>query len=344
MTTTSSRHNTTIAQEFQVTHVPLDRVVGGLNNRTVFDGLEDLASSMNALGLAQPVLLRPVMLAPQPGEAERPVLTAEERTVWERAIRITESLARYQIVAGERRVRAARLIPWTTIPALVRPIATDAALLIVLTENLKRTDPDPIDEATGYQGLITRCGYTPAEVAARLSVPEQRVVQRLKLLQLRPLYQDQVRKLARGEARNAFLLGHALLMADLDPQRQDVAWDLFRTSDRAPTVDQFRHMCAELGDAIQTELFDLSTLYQAKLLAAEQTGLLARAPVLPVADHLPAPEGWRRRMKAGNLAKLYADQLAAQGFVEGRDAIYALIEHLLTWGKMDADTTGWGGP
>ena len=71
----------------------------------------------------------------------------------------------YELIAGERRLRAATRIGWTRIPAVVRDIDDRALLTLALVENLQRTDLNPIEEGEGYQRLIADFELTQLEVA-----------------------------------------------------------------------------------------------------------------------------------------------------------------------------------
>ncbi len=89
----------------------------------------------------------------------------------------------YELIAGERRWRAARLAGLTTVPAVVRSDErSDAQLVLGLIENLQRTDLDPIEEARGFRRLIEEFGLTHEEVAGRLGKHRVSVTQALRLL------------------------------------------------------------------------------------------------------------------------------------------------------------------
>ncbi|MEO5966407.1 MAG: ParB/RepB/Spo0J family partition protein, partial [Candidatus Limnocylindrales bacterium] len=136
-----------------VVEVPLARVSPNPHQprRHMDDaGLEELAASIREHGVIQPVL-------------------------------VTETLDGYQLVAGERRVRAARLAGLDRIPALVRQLADRDQLEIALVENLQRADLDPIDEATAYRQLIDEFGLTQEGVADRVGKSRASVANTLRL-------------------------------------------------------------------------------------------------------------------------------------------------------------------
>jgi ParB family chromosome partitioning protein len=115
--------------------------------------IEELAASIREHGVLQPVL-------------------------------VTETLEGYQLVAGERRVRAARLAGLERIPALVRQLADRDQLEVALVENVQRADLDPIDEALAYRQLIDEFGLTQEGVAQRVGKARATVANTLRLLEL----------------------------------------------------------------------------------------------------------------------------------------------------------------
>jgi ParB family chromosome partitioning protein len=138
--------------------VPLNRVVPNpyQPRRHVDDGpLQELAASIREHGVLQPVL-------------------------------VTETLDGYQLIAGERRVRAARLAGLERIPAVVRQLADRNQLEVALVENVQRADLDAIDEATAYRQLIDEFGMTQEAVADRVGKARTTIANTLRLLDLHP--------------------------------------------------------------------------------------------------------------------------------------------------------------
>jgi ParB family chromosome partitioning protein len=152
--------------------------------RSVFNDakLEELAKSIASNGVVQPVLLR-------------------------------RKGARYELIAGERRWRAAQLAGLTKVPAVVREVPDDQVLEIALIENLQREDLNPIEEATGYKKLIETLGLTQETVAVRVGRDRSYVTNYLRLLRLPEDIQEllQSGRISTGHART--LLG--LEQADL---------------------------------------------------------------------------------------------------------------------------------
>lgn len=125
--------------------------------------LRELKESLEASGLLQPVTVRPV-----PGNSKG-----------------------YELIAGERRLRAATSLGWKTIPAVVKDLTDQEVLTLALVENLQRSDLNPIEEAEGYDQLIRDFGYTQQSVATMVGKDRSTIANVIRILQL-PEY---VRKL-----------------------------------------------------------------------------------------------------------------------------------------------------
>lgn len=134
--------------------------------------LLELAVSIKKHGVLQPVIVRPVS-------------------------------GGYELVAGERRWRAAGMAGLRTIPALVREVGEGERLELALVENLQREDLNPLEEAAGYQQLLERFGYTQEELAEKVGKSRSHVANTLRLLGLDARVQAQVRsgQLTAGHAR-----------------------------------------------------------------------------------------------------------------------------------------------
>lgn len=105
-------------------------------------------------------------------------------------ILVTETLDGYQLVAGERRVRAARLAGLDHIPAIVRQVADREQLELALVENLQREDLDPIEAARAYRQLIDDFEFTQEDLATRVGRARSTVANTLRLLELNSAVQD----------------------------------------------------------------------------------------------------------------------------------------------------------
>ena len=110
---------------------------------------------------------------------------------------------RYQLIAGERRFRAARMAGLDSLPAVVRDWDQVKRLEVALIENLQRDDLNPVEEAQGIKQLMEQCGYTQEAAAQRLGRSRPALANLLRILTLHEKVQDMVRegKLSAGHAR-----------------------------------------------------------------------------------------------------------------------------------------------
>ncbi|WP_157755043.1 ParB/RepB/Spo0J family partition protein [Variovorax boronicumulans] len=146
-------------------------VASNTNPRTVFNlpRLEELATSIKASGVHQPVLVRPL-------PARRLQETFDGFRRGERPA--------YELIAGERRFRASKLAGVDTIPAMIRHLTDEQVLEIQLVENLQRDDLHPMEEAEGYEKLIQATHVTKEELGEKVGKSRGYVYGRLKLLAL----------------------------------------------------------------------------------------------------------------------------------------------------------------
>ncbi|MFW6027329.1 MAG: ParB/RepB/Spo0J family partition protein [bacterium] len=137
--------------------------------------LDTLAASVREKGVLQPIIVRPV-----PGKTNA-----------------------FQIIAGERRWRAAQKARRHTVPVIVRELTDTEALEIALIENVQRTDLNPIEEAAGYQALIKQFGHTQEQLAKVIGKSRSHLANMLRLLSLPDSVQDMVKEgqLSAGHAR-----------------------------------------------------------------------------------------------------------------------------------------------
>jgi ParB family transcriptional regulator, chromosome partitioning protein len=153
----------------------------GFNPRKDFDETElaELADSIRSKGLLQPIIARP--------DAQR---------------------GGYEIVAGERRWRAAQRAALHTVPVIVRELSDMEAAEFALIENVQRTDLNPIEEATGYTELMEKFGYTQEQVSEIVGKGRSYLANMVRLLKLPQPVQDllQAGKLTAGHGRA--LVGH----------------------------------------------------------------------------------------------------------------------------------------
>ncbi len=149
------------------------------------ESIRELADSIRANGLLQPVI-----------------------------VRATATDDRWELVAGERRWRAAKLAGLATLPAIVRELSDSESLQLALVENLQREDLAPLERAAAYQHYLDTFGGTIEDLAARLSESRANISNYLRLLKLRPeiCYMLGAGELGMGQAR--------AIAAIVDPQRQ----------------------------------------------------------------------------------------------------------------------------
>src|SRR5689334_383698 len=164
---------------------------GRYQPRTRMDegALYELAESIKAQGVMQPVLVRP--LSDDGGVAGR----------------------RYEIIAGERRVRAARLAGLDEIPVLVRDVSDQAAAAMALIENIQREDLNPLEEARGLKRLTEEFGMTHESAARAVGRSRSATTNLLRLLNLSEPVQQ---LLLTGDLE----MGHARALLALDGARQ----------------------------------------------------------------------------------------------------------------------------
>lgn len=119
----------------------------------------------------------------------------------------------YQIIAGERRWRAARKAGLTEVPAVIIECDNQKAMELAMVENLQREDLNPIEEAEGFQSLVTEFGLTQEQAAARVGKSRSSVANSLRLLDL----DQELRDMVRGGKLSA---GHARALLSLPPSRR----------------------------------------------------------------------------------------------------------------------------
>lgn len=179
------------------TEVDVELVVPGpMQPRTHFDegSLEGLADSIRAHGIVQPLLVR------RQGD-------------------------RYELIAGERRWRAARLAGLTKVPVVIKDVPDQDLLEIALIENIQRENLNPIEEAQAYKRLIENVGLTQEALAARVGRDRSYITNYLRLLKLPDDLQQLVveGRLSTGHARTILGLAHVDLQRKLARQVIDGA-------------------------------------------------------------------------------------------------------------------------
>ena len=176
----------------QLAKLPLDLLQRGRYQPRIdmrAETLAELAASIKAQGVVQPIVVR-ALGAPDVGESQR-----------------------YEIIAGERRWRAAQMAGLTEIPAVIRHIPDDAAIAIALIENIQRENLNPLEEARALTRLITEFGLTHQEAADAVGRSRAGVSNMLRLLELAPEVCELLEK-------RTIEMGHARALLALTQRRQ----------------------------------------------------------------------------------------------------------------------------
>jgi ParB family chromosome partitioning protein len=134
----------------------------------------------------------------------------KERGVIQPLIVRAASSGTYEIVAGERRWRAARMAGFSTVPVIVRNVSDSESLEIALIENLQREDLNPLDTAEAYDILIKKFSYTHEDLAKRMGKDRSNVTNYLRLLKLPDPIKEQLRQdlITMGHARTLLAIDH----------------------------------------------------------------------------------------------------------------------------------------
>jgi ParB family chromosome partitioning protein len=159
--------------------------------RTNFNenSLQELASSIKELGLIQPITVRKL------------------------------EFNKYQLISGERRLRASRLVGLTTVPAYIRIANDNESLIMALVENIQRHDLDPIEIALSYQRLIDEIQLTQEQMSERVGKKRSTIANYLRLLKLDPIIQTGI--------RDGFIsMGHGRAIINIEDQ--DIQTDIYQ--------------------------------------------------------------------------------------------------------------------
>lgn len=172
----------------QVTEIPISTIKPNPNQpRKFFDtaALRELAESIVQYGVIQPITVRKIRCG-------------------------------YEIVTGERRLRASQLAGLETIPSIVINADGDKSAILALLENLQREDLSFFEIAEGYQRLIREQGMTQDDIAKKLGKSQSTVANKIRLLKLTPIVRKIIREYSLTER-------HARALLTLDPEKQLIA-------------------------------------------------------------------------------------------------------------------------
>jgi ParB family chromosome partitioning protein len=183
---------------------PLDIVPNAQQPRTEFreEELAELVTSIREVGVLQPIVVRPL---PSPAKGKGKGASRDTTEV------------QYELVMGERRLRATKQLGLATIPAIVKDTADESMLRDALLENLHRAELNPLEEASAYQQLLADFGITQDELANRIGRSRPQISNTLRLLRLPASVQRRVASgvLSAGHARAILSTGDLLLMERL---------------------------------------------------------------------------------------------------------------------------------
>ena len=153
------------------------------------DSLRELASSIKELGVIQPITVRKL------------------------------AFNKYQLISGERRLRASTIVGLTTVPAYIRIANDNESLIMALVENIQRHDLDPIEIALSYQRLIDEIQLTQEQMSERVGKKRSTIANYLRLLKLDPIIQTGI--------RDGFIsMGHGRAIINIE--NQDVQTDIYQ--------------------------------------------------------------------------------------------------------------------
>lgn len=207
------RHDEEVPKNKQIQDIELDKIVPNrYQPRREFsdDSIKELAETLDKDGLLQPIVVR------------------------------EDGKDHYEIIAGERRYRAAKSLNWETIPAIANNMNDDQAASLALIENLQREDLNPIDEAKAYTNLMKLNDLTQTALAKDMGKSQSYVANKLRLLKL----DDDVQK-ALIEGKITARHGRALLnLSDDDQERvlkeiEDKGLNVKQTEEIAKDVDAY---------------------------------------------------------------------------------------------------------
>lgn len=170
--------------EASINEIPIDKIEGNpWQPRSRFDeeSLNELAASIREIGIIQPLTLR-------------------------------KAANKFQLIAGERRFRAAKIAGLETVPAYVRMAEDETMLEMALVENIQREDLDPIEVAISYQRLIDECNLTQESMSERVGKKRSTIANYLRLLKLPA-------EIQLGLREKQISMGHARALINLEDQK-----------------------------------------------------------------------------------------------------------------------------
>lgn len=186
--------------------LPVGKLVAGkFQPRSAFNeaALSELSDSIRKNGIMQPIIVRP----------------------------LPKQAGKYEIVAGERRWRAAKMAALENVPVIIREIPDKQALELALVENIQRQDLTPLEESNGYQRLIEEFEYTQEELAATIGKSRSHIANLLRLLSLPESVKTMLDK---GE----LTMGHARALIGV-PNAEELARDIVKKGLNVRQAEQY---------------------------------------------------------------------------------------------------------
>ncbi|WP_246481736.1 ParB/RepB/Spo0J family partition protein [Natronogracilivirga saccharolytica] len=172
--------------------------------------LQELSDSIRQHGLIQPVTVRAI------------------------------SEDKFELISGERRLRATKMAGITTIPAYIREVDDDDIIAFALIENVQREQLNPIEVALGYKRLLEECDFTQDQVAKKLGKNRSTVTNMLRLLNLRPTIQSALKtnKISTGHARTLITIEDPKVQDKLLNKAIEEDWSVRQIEDAVRKLDQ----------------------------------------------------------------------------------------------------------
>lgn len=193
-------------QNIQVIEIPVEEIVSNpYQPRTIFnqDAIEELSKTIHTHGIIQPIVVR-------------------------------KKETGYELIAGERRLRAVRFLGWTSIPAIVREMNDAQTASAALIENLQREGLTPIEEAVAYQQLLELHGLTQESLAQRLGKGQSTIANKLRLLHLPSAVQTELltKRITERHARALLALPSEEMQVELLEECIDKGWNVKQMEER----------------------------------------------------------------------------------------------------------------
>jgi len=194
------------AEEISISQIGIDDIVSNpFQPRTVFDeeGIAELARTIHTHGIIQPIVVR-------------------------------RKNGKFELIAGERRWRAAKSLGWTSVPVIVRDMNDAQTASAALIENLQREGLTPIEEAVAYQQLLVLHGLTQESLAQRLGKGQSTIANKLRLLHLPDAVQQALlgRKITERHARALLAIQSEELQIKLLQECIDKVWNVKQMEER----------------------------------------------------------------------------------------------------------------